>query len=207
MFIGIVNNKRITIDEYINGDITCPCCGSQLIAKRGQINVHHFAHKTLQECDEWYEMSQWHKEWQNKFPEQYREIILEKDGKKHINDVKIGNLCIEFQYSPILVTNINKRNSFYTEFGKLVWLFDVRDVKKNISKQYNDELKWKWKSKSILMASDNNVYVYLQVDENKIFRIDYFKNYKPFVSELSSEEFLNDLRKLYKNTNFTNYTN
>lgn len=198
MFIGIQNNERIDINNYISGKVTCPVCGSDLITKRGEVNAHHFAHKTTTECDDWYEMSEWHRYWQGKFPEQYREIILNKDGVKHINDVKVNNLLIEFQHSPISVTNINKRNEFYTQFGTLVWLFDVKDIAKNIEMTTEDLLAWKWRNKSILMAADDNVHVYLQKSNQEIFRIDYFKLEDAYISKLDEDGFMNDLRKLFK---------
>ena len=48
------NNSIITIDkinEENKHDIyTCPICGSELIARTGEIKVHHFAHKDKSKC-------------------------------------------------------------------------------------------------------------------------------------------------------------
>ncbi len=41
------NNHLISITEVESGfqsDCFCPCCGSQLLARKGDFNVHHFAH-------------------------------------------------------------------------------------------------------------------------------------------------------------------
>ena len=81
----------------------CPGCGSPLILKQGEINDWHFAHESGSECEAFTEnkMSEWHIRHQSAFPEECREVRLEMDGVVHIADVKIGNLIIEFQHSPI----------------------------------------------------------------------------------------------------------
>ena len=39
----------------------CPFCNGIVIAKCGEIMSHHWAHKSLKECDDWYEPeTDWH---------------------------------------------------------------------------------------------------------------------------------------------------
>lgn len=47
----------------------CPVCGNQVIPRQGEVNSWHFAHVTS--CmDDWkYDMSEWHRGWQSRFPE------------------------------------------------------------------------------------------------------------------------------------------
>lgn len=50
---GIRNNKLLHIDEVENGlacNCVCSCCGTQLSAKKGDKNAHHFAHYKSVEC-------------------------------------------------------------------------------------------------------------------------------------------------------------
>ena len=55
----------------------CPVCGNQVIPRQGEVNSWHFAHVTS--CvDDWtYDMSEWHRNWPNRFPESTREVVIE----------------------------------------------------------------------------------------------------------------------------------
>ena len=51
---GLKDGKLIYIDEAENGldcGCVCPSCGKPLIARQGQKNAHHFAHKGTNECE------------------------------------------------------------------------------------------------------------------------------------------------------------
>ena len=57
---AIKNSNLISIDEVEKGlacDCTCPACGSTLIARKGDIKVHHFAHYKADECNRCVETS------------------------------------------------------------------------------------------------------------------------------------------------------
>ena len=81
----VAHNKdgnRIYIDEVIgnNEQYYCPACGAELILKRGNIKTHHFAHKSLIDCDTFnHDMSEWHLNWQETFPKENREVVIEMD--------------------------------------------------------------------------------------------------------------------------------
>ena len=87
MFIALnANNEKVSIEnadkicEYF-----CPVCNEKLSIKAtNSLSVRaHFAHKKGTEClDDWkHDMSDWHYNWQCKFPEEYREVAVEKDEK------------------------------------------------------------------------------------------------------------------------------
>lgn len=83
MFVGLSKrvNKRIHVDDaiayYPKDEYICPVCKAPLIIKNGQINVPHFAHKSLQDCDTFtQDMSKWHRDWQNVFPKKNQEVVL-----------------------------------------------------------------------------------------------------------------------------------
>lgn len=126
--------RRVKANDAVKEEgYWCPCCDSEVVLKKGNVNIHHFAHKSKKQCDDWHEpMTQWHRDWQERFPEHCREVVLEKDGVVHRADICIDygdgkKLIIELQHSPITKEEIMKRNEFYSQFGKLIWVFDMRD--------------------------------------------------------------------------------
>jgi hypothetical protein len=127
MLYANVNGIRTLPTKGLKG--TCPSCGGEVIAKCGQQNVHHWAHLS-KDCDSWYEpMTQWHIDWQNMFPEFYREKQFYDEVKKEYHRADIHTLSlvtIEFQNSPISIDEINSRSSFYE---KLIWVINGANFK------------------------------------------------------------------------------
>lgn len=148
------NGKRIHIDNAKKGnDYFCPVCGGTVIPKQGEFNMWHFAHRQGIDClDDWNhsdnDMSEWHREWQERFPEINREFIIKKDDEIHRADVCTGNYVIEFQHSPISANEVARRNDFYTSAGyKVIWVFDKIDEwkSKHIIDDDEDSAKFHWK--------------------------------------------------------------
>ncbi len=145
------NGDRISIcsakktEEYF-----CPQCGCKLILKMGSVRHHHFAHPNTTICnDSWhYDMTEWHYEWQNKFPKEYQEIVKVADNQKHRADILIedSKVVIEFQHSPLSPTEFEDRNTFYNKLGyRVVWIFDVEDQYQNdLIDNYKGNI-WSWK--------------------------------------------------------------
>lgn len=138
MFIALDEAKQRTSIEKATklNSYFCPICGEPLIlrAENSLAVKKHFAHKRGTNClDDWsHDMSEWHLSWQEKFPEDCREVVVEKDGIKHRADVLINNTVIEFQHSPIKSEEIAKRNDFYMSCGyHVVWVFDAEGQIKN----------------------------------------------------------------------------
>jgi competence protein CoiA len=128
MKYAIVNNIKA---EAIKGVIgTCPNCRAELIAKCGNIKIHHWSHKRLNNCDNWWETeTAWHRNWKNNYPVDWQEISMKdsKSGEKHIADILTGdNLVIEFQHSFINSTERQSREVFYKN---MVWVIDGRRLK------------------------------------------------------------------------------
>lgn len=109
----------------------CPCCGERLIQKRGKIVIHHFAHKTLENCVSYYDnKGEWHRAMQELFPERNREIYNDEFGK-HFYDVLADNgRIIEFQHSAISLDSFHDRTEAYIKHYrrhgtyKPIWVFD-----------------------------------------------------------------------------------
>ena len=121
MRFALSNNERIEPSKGAKG--LCPCCGSELVAKCGEIKRHYWSHK--KKCDDhwWENETEWHRNWKNKFPKEWQEIIQrDESGEKHIADVKTGSgWTIEFQHSPISKEERDSRDYFY---NKLIWIVD-----------------------------------------------------------------------------------
>lgn len=172
------NCNRIHIDATVKGeDYFCPCCESRLVLKKGTERIHHFAHPANSFCmDSWhYDMTEWHLDWQNKFPKECQEIVKEKDGQKHRADVLIeeAKVVFEFQHSQLSPTEFEERNSFYNDLGyTVVWVFDVEEQYQNDQIENYEDNKWSWKGskKSVFAyfnAKDKKTEVYLQLDNDE----------------------------------------
>ena len=141
------DKKKISSFDAIKGEeYFCPACGGLVILKSGKTNIPHFSHKSLQECDIFKsDMSDWHINWQNKFPIECREKIVKHTFEQadrytigsgleaekeyiHRADVCINNYVIEFQHSTITKEDFMLRNHFYVKAGyNVIWIFDFRD--------------------------------------------------------------------------------
>lgn len=165
MFTALTkDNKRISIDEAIQDEnYYCPVCGNPVVIKaKNSDNVRtHFAHKRNSLClDDWkHDMSDWHFEWQSKFPIENREVVVEKDGVVHRADILINDTVIEFQHSSISGEEFEARNSFYTRCGyTVVWLFDATDKMKIDDCGY---LVWRYKTK-LFSNARTPITIYIQ---------------------------------------------
>lgn len=103
----------------------CRGCEEEVIAKCGKHIVWHWAHRSLANCDRWWEAeTEWHRHWKNLFPTEWQETILHDDstGEKHIADVKTAHgVVVEFQRSSIDPTEVKLREQFY---NRMVWVID-----------------------------------------------------------------------------------
>ena len=99
-------------------------CGDEMIAKCGEHNVWHWAHRGPRTCDPWREsQTEWHRAWKNHFPEAWQEIVHQsEDGERHIADVKTeSGVVLEFQHSHLPREERESREMFYK---KMVWVVD-----------------------------------------------------------------------------------
>ncbi len=171
------NKNRISIEKAEKGkNYFCPICEEKVIvrAKDSLAMKAHFAHQKGTECfDNWkHDMSEWHYNWQCLFPENCREVVVEKDGKKHRADVLINNHVIEFQHSPITAKEISERNNFYLGCNhKVVWVFDGNGkIEHRYEKDHTidpalckcDELQWKRARREFSEPMPKDVEVFVE---------------------------------------------
>lgn len=122
MKFALVNGEKADATKGAKG--TCTCCGSELIAKCGEVKINHWAHKGNRNCDPWWENeTDWHRSWKDKFPLGWQEVVqFNESGEKHIADVKTeSGVVLEFQHSYLTPEERRSRNAFYS---KLVWVVD-----------------------------------------------------------------------------------
>ena len=135
MYIALdKEQKRISIRDAVQGDtFFCPVCLEKMFVKSGTERARHFSHFPNCECnDSWngqYDMSDWHYEWQNQFPSENQEVVVQCDDIRHRADVLTDRTVVEFQHSPLSSGKFNDRNVFYHgNIGyKVVWLYDMRE--------------------------------------------------------------------------------
>ncbi len=122
MKFALIDGKRTEASKGAKG--VCPSCGSELVAKCGEVKANHWAHKGIRTCDPWWEdETDWHRSWKGHFPIDWQEVIqFAENGEKHIADVKTENgWVLEFQHSYLNPEERRARNAFYP---KLVWVVD-----------------------------------------------------------------------------------
>lgn len=122
MKFALINGNKAEATKGARG--LCPCCGSELVAKCGEVRINHWAHKGDRNCDPWWENETgWHRSWKGQFPIDWQEVIqFAENDEKHIADVKTENgWVLEFQRSYLKPEERRARNAFYP---KLVWVVD-----------------------------------------------------------------------------------
>lgn len=123
-----------------NTSAKCPLCKLKVVSKCGEINIHHWAHKKNEGCDSWSEPeTYWHKSWKESFPIENREVVIEKNGKKHFADLyTYEGIVIELQNSSIGSETIKEREDFY---GKnLLWIINGGRFRDHITIRKNERI-------------------------------------------------------------------
>lgn len=130
MKFALIDGNKAEATKGAKG--VCPCCGSELIAKCGEVKVNHWAHKKKRNCDPWWENeTEWHRSWKNNFPNVWQEFTLtdEQSGEKHIADIRTSHShVIEFQHSHINPQERTSRENFYKD---LVWVVNGTRLKRD----------------------------------------------------------------------------
>ena len=138
MRFALVNNKRSEAGPRLKG--ICPGCKQPVIPKCGAQKIHHWAHKSSNSCDSWWESeTEWHRAWKNHFPNDWQEVFLpdEETGEKRIADIYTKDgLVIEFQHSKIKREERISREKFYKN---MIWVVDGTNSRNDFA--YNRFLK------------------------------------------------------------------
>lgn len=129
---AIVDGRRMHVREAARGDRgVCPVCGAELIVREGEFRAKHWWHVNGCRCDAaWYEpKGPWHWYWQNQFPENWQEVVMERNGQRHVADVQIeSGSVVEIQWSAISVEDIRQREEFYKH---MLWIVGMNRVERD----------------------------------------------------------------------------
>ena len=127
-FAIVGNNKHQKPAKGIKG--VCPFCGETLVARCGNIRMHHWAHPSDSQCPYKENKGEWHIDWQNEFPDDWQEVLLvdPATNEKNIADIQTPTgFVLEFQHSHIKDEEKTAREKFYKN---MVWVVDGANWKK-----------------------------------------------------------------------------
>ncbi|SFC72482.1 Competence protein CoiA-like family protein [Flavobacterium phragmitis] len=155
-----INGKKIR--PASSGQIAfCGFCGEKVRGRCGEINIWHWQHINKVDCDSWKEgETEWHRAWKSRFPFDWQETIIIKNGEKHIADIFTDEgLVIEFQNSAISPSTIAEREKFY---GKMIWVINAESFKnnlvtENVSEKHLAEIEKKYAVKRIHLKKYDSI--------------------------------------------------
>jgi competence CoiA-like predicted nuclease len=176
-----INQQKERVEPSPNLDnCICDICKKPVIPKCGSINIWHWAHYDLSECDSWSEgETDWHRNLKDKCIKEAQEITI----GRHRADLVNYYFVIELQHSPISFDEIIEREQYYKN---MIWVFDMRDKIKNMNFiEENKFCHWKWMPKNIRYCT-KKIFIDvcpLSLEDNLIIQITkfthkgfYFKN-------------------------------
>ena len=165
-----------------NSRAICPSCGSEVMAKCGQIKIWHWAHVANDQNCQTKPETEWHIGWKSLFSKENCEVRITKDLTTKIADVYTDSgLVVEFQHSTISVEEIQLRESFY---NNMIWVFDIiqpySQGRISIKEKYSVKMKkeyisinWKHAKQHIRFCSKP---VYLDTGESMFRLMNVFEN-------------------------------
>ncbi|WP_412099002.1 competence protein CoiA [Defluviimonas sp. D31] len=127
------NIEGVRVEPFPNAHGTCPHCGEAVIAKCGNLRVWHWAHKSKQHCDRWWEPeTEWHRRWKNQFPVEWQEQGRRAEsGELHVADVLTPHgLVLEFQHSAIKREQVQTRINFHKN---ICWIVNGRRLESSLA--------------------------------------------------------------------------
>ncbi|WP_261384269.1 competence protein CoiA family protein [Planococcus sp. CPCC 101016] len=114
----------------------CPTCHAPLLMKIGEINIPHFAHKTLSACDKFSEPeSSLHLQGKLHLYHFFHQLNFKVELEKYFSmtrqrvDLLVdGHYALEFQCSAIPVLQLNERSNGYRQLNmKPIWLKGLKE--------------------------------------------------------------------------------
>ena len=132
MHFALLGNMRVEPIKGLDG-VVCPICKQPVYARCGEARIAHWAHKSVIDCDPWQEPeTQWHRDWKNRFGDM-QEQMHEKDGARHIADVKTPDgTIVEFRHRFINGEGQRTRQAFFGE--TMFWVVDCASNLKRVER-------------------------------------------------------------------------
>jgi competence CoiA-like predicted nuclease len=172
------NNERIPASPRTLG--YCPVCKTRMIPRCGSKRKWHWSHKPKVTCDHWWENeTPWHRQWKEKVPEEFREIVIEKDGVKHIADIQFSSgVVVELQNSRLSFAEKGEREKFYQ---KMYWILNAENwnVKKLLDCNFFGDVLYSMKPRQDWFQDFLNfIPIFLDLGGNEIIQISEFSEIK-----------------------------
>lgn len=164
MLYALVDGIRVSAHPYERG--LCPLCEQSVIARCGELNVWHWAHKASGDCDAFSESeTPWHRNWKRDVSPDYCEVSIERKGVKHRADIITRDgTVLELQHSSISSKDIRRREEFY---GDMIWLIDYTENWPNFEFKDLDgrlaRFRWLYPRRSFMVAKAS---IYIHIGEN-----------------------------------------
>lgn len=114
----------------------CPSCQAPLVMKIGEINIPHFAHRTLSSCDTFSEPeSSLHLHGKLLLHRFFQQLNFKVELEKYLQEIRQradllvnGQYAIEFQCSPIAVPQLKKRSEGYHQLNmQPLWIKGLKE--------------------------------------------------------------------------------
>ena len=136
----------------------CPKCKTDMIAKCGQVRIHHWAHKNKIQCDDWMEdENEWRREWLSHFAPDCQEQLVEHNGQSHFADIltTLGSVILLHQ-SQLTEEMIREREAFYQT---PVWIFNAGRYKQDVNRFLSafEKNYVRYRSKNLITISEFNI--------------------------------------------------
>jgi hypothetical protein len=154
-------------DDTDGLELICPDCKEPVIAKRGEIMEHHFAHiagdgSCTASSDPWAEpMTAWHRDWQRWFATEGCATEVPAQGRESTHRADIitpDGLVIEVQHSPIDVRDIRAREAFWQP---MIWIWDAERIANGVTRNQKgeevDRLSWRSPNGTWVETSNTDV--------------------------------------------------
>lgn len=114
-----LNEQDVSVEPSKDATGRCPLCKTDVLAKCGKIIPSYWAHKSVQDCDPWWEPEGvWHRTLKGFYPREYQEVTI----GRHRADVHRNGCTLELQHSSISPEMIQERERFYK---KIIWFVDA----------------------------------------------------------------------------------
>ena len=225
MITALLADKSVRACDCKSGDrAICKGCGGEVVARVGEVNVAHFAHLNLVECEYGSGETEWHrqlKEYFGNLPGFEVEVPLIKNDKKKIADVMTSSgFVIELQNSSISMTEVREREQFYED---MLWIFNGEDFWKNIvmKRHYGGDdfsFRWKWPHRDLLehtkplyimkgFDADNVMHIKTLHQSNSTYRSYDSTRVNGSLRFMHLEDIINQLPKVKKFPQKTNQKN
>lgn len=151
MRFALVDGKKTEPQPKLRG--VCPSCNADMLARCGEVRVHHWAHKGILSCDAWWEKeTEWHRSWKNHFPMEWQEVVHvdEAMDERHIADVKTDTgLAIEFQHSHLKPEEQRARERFYKS---MLWVVDGIRLQRDFPRFLKAKKGFRWVNPSLCLV-------------------------------------------------------